>query len=573
MKAVLLTGGEESLFNPLSKLSLKALLPIGNRSVIEYLLHLLKKAGITDVLIMSSSSTGALRKKTGDGRQFGVNLRFFEDDYPRGPAGCLIALKEKLQKSSFLVMSPVYPGGIDLGDFIARHRKGGKIATAAVTRPTGGMSDGFFEVDEAMDIVGYVETPFPGEERNLFLPLGMYVFEPTVFNYISTDSYMDIREQLVPTMIEYGQEVQVCNIDGNANRLGNVKEYIEANRAVFGCHNGIHELGRETSAGIFMGKDVKVSPDAVLNGPIIIGDNVVVEKGARIHGPAVIGENSLISEGSLVRESILWAGTRVLPRSSLMNSIACRDTEIKEGTTVKNAVVNKKRLHIGEFTLAENYFAPLKLNVRARRGSRFLGLLNALIKRGIDLTAAIVGLALLSLPMLFIALAIKIDSPGPIVFSQSRRGKGGRKFRMIKFRSMVVDADKLITTIRKENQSDGPMFKIRKDPRLTRIGQFLRRTSLDEIPQLFNVLTGAMSLVGPRPLAMAEMKWSPRWRDIRLRVKPGITGMWQIKGRSDSQFHDWIERDIFYVQNQSLWLDMKILFETVKTVFRGDGAY
>ncbi len=573
MKAVLLTGGEESLFNPLSKLSLKALLPIGNRSVIEYLLQLLKKAGITDILIMSGNSTEALREKTGDGRRFGVNLRFFEDDFPRGPAGCLITLKEKLRKSTFLVMSPVYPGGLDLDGFIARHRNSGKIATAAATKPTGGMSDGFFEVDEAMSIIGYVETPFPGEEQNLYLPLGLYLFEPAVFNYISADGYMDIREQLVPTMIEYGQEVHVHHVDGDVNRLGNVREYIEANRAVFSCHNGIHDLGREASAGIFIGKDVKVSPEADLNGPLIIGDNVVIEKGARIFGPTIIGENSRIGEESLVRESILWAGAGIQPRSSLSNSIACRDAKIKEGATVENALVDGKRLHIGEFTLAENYFAPLKLNVRARRGSRFLGFLNAIIKRGIDLTAAVVGIALLSLPMLLIAIAIKIDSRGPIVFSQSRRGKGGREFKMIKFRSMVADADKLISTIRKENQSDGPMFKIRKDPRLTRIGRFLRQTSLDEIPQLFNVMTGAMSLVGPRPLAMAEMKWSPRWRDIRLQVKPGITGMWQIKGRSNSQFHDWIERDIFYVQNQSLWLDTKILFETVKTVFRGDGAY
>ena len=190
-----------------------------------------------------------------------------------------------------------------------------------------------------------------------------------------------------------------------------------------------------------------------------------------------------------------------------------------------------------------------------------------------DLMISAVCLILCAVPLLLIALAIKIDSPGPIVYSQIRRTKGGRKFFMLKFRSMVIDADKMLDKMQDINQSDGPMFKIKKDPRLTRVGKFLRQTSLDELPQLFNVLKGDMSLVGPRPLAMNEMKWSPRWRDIRLQVKPGITGIWQIKGRSNSQFHDWIESDIDYVKNQSIALDIKIMIKTVISVCKGTGAY
>jgi len=149
----------------------------------------------------------------------------------------------------------------------------------------------------------------------------------------------------------------------------------------------------------------------------------------------------------------------------------------------------------------------------------------------------------------------------------------GKFFGMLKFRTMVANAEKLHRELISKMETDGPMFKMSNDPRITRLGRILRGTSIDELPQLFNVLKGEMSLVGPRPLIMEEMKFSSSWRDTRLRMKPGITGLWQIQGRSDTPFHDWIRYDIKYVKDQSLWLDITVLFKTVKVVLKRVGAH
>jgi len=144
---------------------------------------------------------------------------------------------------------------------------------------------------------------------------------------------------------------------------------------------------------------------------------------------------------------------------------------------------------------------------------------------------------------------------------------------MYKFRTMVEDAEKLQEQLRDNNIVNGPMFKMENDPRVTRTGVFLRKTSLDELPQLFNVLKGEMSLLGPRPLKMEEMAFSPSWRNIRLSVKPGITGLWQVEARSSGLFHEWIKYDIYYVKHDSLWMDITILFKTIKGVLKKTGAY
>ncbi len=572
MKAVLLAGGEESLQNPLSKFSVKALLPVGNRPVLWYLLRLLQKHAISDILISAGRSTRLIEDEFGNGTDMGVNLRFLEDDFPRGPAGCLVPHKEFLKDCPFVVLSPVYPGDMDLLNLLRRHKESGNMATVAVSRLKEG-ARGCFETDSSMRIVGYVDSPSPKEQKSLFQPLGMYVFEPDVLDFISEESYMDIKEQLIPTLIEENQTVRACLVAEDVNRLENVSEYFAANRALFKGQNGISPPGVELSPGVFVRGKATIAPSADLIGPLLIGEGTTIEEDSKLEGPAVIGDNCLIAKGSRVKESILWAGTRLGAGAKIEHSISCRNTNIRPGASIRYTLVNGKKLHFGELALAGNYFAPLKLESHDKGRGRVYGFLNSFCKRAMDLMISAVCLILCAVPLLLIALAIKIDSPGPIVYSQIRRTKGGRKFFMLKFRSMVIDADKMLDKMQDINQSDGPMFKIKKDPRLTRVGKFLRQTSLDELPQLFNVLKGDMSLVGPRPLAMNEMKWSPRWRDIRLQVKPGITGIWQIKGRSNSQFHDWIESDIDYVKNQSIALDIKIMIKTVISVCKGTGAY
>jgi exopolysaccharide biosynthesis polyprenyl glycosylphosphotransferase len=194
-------------------------------------------------------------------------------------------------------------------------------------------------------------------------------------------------------------------------------------------------------------------------------------------------------------------------------------------------------------------------------------------KRLSDLGLAILGLAVLAPVFLAVAVAIKLDSPGPTFYRQVRVGKDGRRFRMLKFRSMQRDADGLVVSLLERNEVTGPMFKIRRDPRVTRIGRFLRKYSLDELPQLINVALGEMSLVGPRPPTATEVEKYEDWQLGRLRALPGITGLWQVSGRTEVPFHDMVRLDLHYIRNWSFGLDVEILLRTVPAVLTTKGAY
>lgn len=193
-------------------------------------------------------------------------------------------------------------------------------------------------------------------------------------------------------------------------------------------------------------------------------------------------------------------------------------------------------------------------------------------KRIIDIVGAVTALILVAPVMLLTAIAIKLESPGPVFFKQVRSGRNGRKFVMFKFRSMVADAEKLRDQLAHLNEMDGPVFKIKHDPRITRVGRFIRKTSIDELPQLFNVVVGHMSLVGPRPPLPSEVAQYEPWQRRRLSVRPGITGMWQVSGRNEIAFEKWMRLDLEYIDNWSLWLDLKILFRTVPVVLLHKGA-
>ena len=190
-----------------------------------------------------------------------------------------------------------------------------------------------------------------------------------------------------------------------------------------------------------------------------------------------------------------------------------------------------------------------------------------------DRCAAACGLLMLSPVLLGIALAIRLSDEGPVLFTQTRVGKGGEPFKIYKFRTMVVDAEARLAEMRDKNESDGVLFKIKADPRVTRVGARLRKWSLDELPQLINVLQGEMSLVGPRPaLPQEAAKYADHVRR-RLVVKPGVTGMWQVNGRSDLSWDESVRLDLRYVENWSFALDLQILWKTISVIFRGSGAY
>jgi exopolysaccharide biosynthesis polyprenyl glycosylphosphotransferase len=197
-----------------------------------------------------------------------------------------------------------------------------------------------------------------------------------------------------------------------------------------------------------------------------------------------------------------------------------------------------------------------------------------LIKQVLDVVGAAVLLVLLAIPLAIIALLIRVTSPGPILFRQERSGLNGRPFTMLKFRSMVTNAEQLKQELAALNEMSGPVFKLTNDPRITPMGRFLRRYSIDELPQLINVFRGEMSLVGPRPLPVDEvMRFDDLAHRRRLSVKPGLTCLWQISGRNEvHDFKDWVRLDLEYIDNWSLWLDVKILLRTIPVVLAGTGA-
>jgi exopolysaccharide biosynthesis polyprenyl glycosylphosphotransferase len=196
------------------------------------------------------------------------------------------------------------------------------------------------------------------------------------------------------------------------------------------------------------------------------------------------------------------------------------------------------------------------------------------MKRLIDIVGSVVLLLALMPLLATVALLIRLDSFGPVFFAQERVGFNKRRFRILKFRTMVAGSDHHQHMLEHLNEAEGPVFKIKNDPRITRVGRFLRRFSIDELPQLVNVLKGDMSLVGPRPLPVRDVeRIDTRWHKRRFSIKPGITCLWQVNGRSNIGFNEWVRMDLDYIDKWSLGLDLLILMKTIPAVFRGPGAY
>lgn len=200
-------------------------------------------------------------------------------------------------------------------------------------------------------------------------------------------------------------------------------------------------------------------------------------------------------------------------------------------------------------------------------------ILYSITKRLIDIVGSLCGIILLSPLFLIVAILIKLEDPkGKVFFAQERNGRYPKTFKMYKFRSMVHNAEELLKDLMDRNEQTGPVFKINDDPRITKVGKVIRRTSIDELPQLFNVLKGDMSLVGPRPPIPHEVEQYNSYQMQRLAVKPGLTCIWQVSGRNNIGFDEWVEMDIEYIKTRNLWLDIKLIFKTVGVLFGDDNA-
>jgi exopolysaccharide biosynthesis polyprenyl glycosylphosphotransferase len=266
-------------------------------------------------------------------------------------------------------------------------------------------------------------------------------------------------------------------------------------------------------------------------------------------------EVDMIDEVLYVKNKVLPSEIRKIVRSceelGVVFSVMYRDEKLTLSNAVKREIADYKFLTF--INVPHNTYA--------------LG-----IKKIMDIFGSLLGIIVLSPLMILMAILIKISSPGPVIFKQPRVGLRGRQFELFKFRTMVVNANEMRKELKELNEADGPAFKIADDPRVTKVGKFLRKTGLDELPQLFNVLKGEMSLIGPRPPLPEETTQYERWQLRRLSVKPGLSCFWQVKpDRNSIKFEKWMELDLAYIDNWSLRLDFLILLKTVKTIFHKTG--
>jgi lipopolysaccharide/colanic/teichoic acid biosynthesis glycosyltransferase len=305
-----------------------------------------------------------------------------------------------------------------------------------------------------------------------------------------------------------------------------------------------------------VGARCEIDPSARLVGPVILHDGAVIGAEATVVGPAVIGRGARVERDAVVAQCVVGPDSVIAPGLTLRHRAVFGVAGEEEPPAIPALL----------------YIEPAPaLTVESsdvEDGGPRSAAIYPVVKAVFDVTAAAVGLLLLSPLLLLIAILIKLESRGPVFFRDRREGKGGRVFECLKFRTMFVGAEAQQRELRLKNLVDGPQFKLAHDPRVTRVGRFLRACSLDELPQLINVLFLEMSLVGPRPSPFRENQLCIPWRHGRLSVRPGITGLWQVcrHHRAQGDFHQWIHFDLLYVRHMSLLIDLKILAATVLTL-------
>jgi lipopolysaccharide/colanic/teichoic acid biosynthesis glycosyltransferase len=305
----------------------------------------------------------------------------------------------------------------------------------------------------------------------------------------------------------------------------------------------------------------RVHPRARLVGPVLLQRDVMVDEGATVVGPAVLGRAAHVQSGAMVAQCVLAARTEVESGMTLRQCLAWGDHpgwRLAE-TPAASAAAPALDLPAEWTTLQGELAAPTDLR-------RFRRRVHLGVKRAVDIAFSATALLILSPLVMLAAILIKLDSPGPVLFVHRRERRGGAQFPCYKFRTMEAGAHGRQRDLYRNNAVDGPQFKLAHDPRITRVGRWLRATNIDELPQLINVLLGHMSLVGPRPSPFRENQICVPWRRARLSVRPGITGLWQIcrsDERAGGDFQEWIYYDIAYVQHFTVWLDLRIFLATI----------
>lgn len=336
------------------------------------------------------------------------------------------------------------------------------------------------------------------------------------------------------------------------------------------CERSLRDLAERTpppdfqatAPGVWLGARCWIHPTARLYGPVILHDGVRVEADATLVGPLLVGAGSRICHEAVVAQCLVASGVDVEKQTTSRCCVLCGAAGDDPLLTAEPPVESRDDPGLEALCVTSQTDSASWRDWEWRQKTLIA------MKRVGDGIVAFLGLIVLSPLILFTAAGIKLTSRGPVFFYHEREGKNGRPFRCCKFRTMVASAHRQQRSLYEQNALDGPQFKLDHDPRITWLGHWVRVSNLDELPQLFNVVLGQMSLIGPRPSPFRENQICVPWREARLAVRPGITGLWQIcrQDRSGGDFHQWIHYDMLYVRHLSFWLDAKILLATLLTL-------
>ena len=372
---------------------------------------------------------------------------------------------------------------------------------------------------------------------------------PTAVAHVAADDPFVSLPALRRTLTSYDVPTHDLRARGTVFDLSQEEGFFSLNEAL---------LPELVPDGVWFGADCQVAPSARLYGPVVLQDGVVVEEDATLIGPVVVGREGRVGRGAVLAHCVVPSHGQVPADAAVCQRIS-ESADVLGVAPAGNGVGSRRGIGARPGTNGGSR------NGHARRPRPRIGY--ARIKAWIDATLALAGIVSLSPLLVVTALVVKLTSRGPAFFAHGREGKGGREFRCWKFRTMVRDAHSLQRALYQQNQVDGPQFKLDRDPRITHVGHWLRLSNIDELPQLFNVVLGQMSLIGPRPSPFRENQICVPWREARLSVRPGITGLWQIcrNERAAGDFHQWIYYDLLYVRHMSVWLDLKIVLATILT--------
>lgn len=560
MRAIILAGcGDERLGSPLTDDSPAAALPVAGKPLVALLLDYLEGHGMS-AAVVACCRWPHLVERSVEMRSGRMPVTTVLEQPQTGSANLVFRLASAWSETLLVAMGDVL-ADIDLEAAVLDHKRRGALATVVACSADHPCHYGEVGIDRdgAVVMVGSESLVLKGGHRTA--NSGICLLEPHALSYVPRGKSFDLTRDLLPLLVEKDLPVFASHQAGYWRAIGTVEQYRLANVDVLeGRVRGVSPGGEQLSPGVWVDADAAIDPEANLRPPVCIG------RGSRIERDAVVGPDTVLGEDVHVKRGAVIAGSVILERSRVglatrLEKVVARGNELA-GKAASDCT------RVGDREVLE----PLRPTDFSR-----------IAKNAFDRTMALVALALLSPLMLHIALLIKLDSPGPVFYTQLRVGEGrrsngrcyqGRVIEVIKFRTMYQDADRRLKEVLARNEyGSAPFVKIREDPRITRVGRLLRATSLDELPQLINVLRGDMALVGNRPLPLYEAEMlSDEWQQIRFRAPAGLTGLWQISGRSDLSAEERMILDNYYALTRSFWSDIKILLVTIPALLARRGA-